>query len=272
MSTPGLTAGQFSGLRGQFLPDYAERFGTVGYTVLIYDNRTWGDSEGKPRNEVDPVLQTRDYYDAFNYAITLPSVDPRKVVYWGCSMSGGNAIVATAVNKCVKGVICQAPFVSADPMVPVSAALCETLLQDRANIIQGKSPLMGPVIPDSRGEVLSGTSKAVLKDANAVTFAEEMDMRHLPWEKMVTLQSLLHGVTQEPSALIKRVAPRPLLMVVPDQDITCPVEGQLSVFNAALPPKNLHILRGASHFDPYYGPTFEENIKAQLKFLKGVFE
>ncbi|GLA00606.1 hypothetical protein AnigIFM60653_009356 [Aspergillus niger] len=231
-----------------------------------------GESEGTPRNEVDPLLQTRDYYDAFNYAATLPSVDATKIVYWGSSMSGGNALVATAVNKCVKGVICQVPFISSETMVPASAALCNTLLQDRASKIRGQTPLMGPVVPASREEVVSGTSNAMLKDASAVGFVEEMARRGLKIETMVTLQSLLHGVGHEPAAWVRRVAPRPLLMVVADQDTTCPAETQLAVFNKALHPKTLHILRGASHFEPYFGPAFEENIQVQLSFLKDVFQ
>lgn len=259
-------------LRSNFLPDYAERFNAAGYTVIIYDNRNWGDSEGKPRNDVDPVLQTRDYYDAYNYAITLSSVDPEKIVYWGSSMSGGNALVATAVNKCVKAVISQVPFISAEPIVPSATALCQTLLQDRANVARGKEPLMASVISASEEEALSGQSKAILKDVNAVTFSKEMDRRGLAWEKQATLQSLLHGVTHEPYVHIKRIAPRPILMIVADHDTTCPAGSQLAAFNEALFPKKLHILKGASHFDPYYGPVFEDNIKAQLEFLKEVFE
>ncbi|KAL5359624.1 alpha/beta-hydrolase [Aspergillus floccosus] len=223
-----IMSNEFSGLRSEYLPEFAKRFNAVGYTVLLYDNRTTlGDSEGKPRNEVDSVLQTRDYYDAFNYTTTLSSVDPKNIVYWGSSMSGGNALVATAVNKCVKGVIAQ---------VPVAAAYCEALPRDRAN------------------------------------FVEEFTRQNIPWEKLVSLQSLLHGIIQEPRAVIHRIAPRPLLMVVAEQDVTCPVQCQLSVFNEALHPMELKIIKGASHFDPYYGPPFEENIKAQLEFLRSVFE
>ncbi|PYH86744.1 alpha/beta-hydrolase [Aspergillus uvarum CBS 121591] len=262
----------FSGLKEQFLPDFAARFNAAGYTVLIYDNRCWGESEGTPRNEVDPLLQTRDYYDAFNYATTLPSVDATKIVYWGSSMSGGNALVATAVNKCVKAVICQVPFVSAEPMIPASTVLCRTLLQDRASIIRGKMPLMGPILPASLEEVVLGTSKAILKDASAVVFVEEMNRRGLKIETFVTLQSLLHGVGNEPAAWVRRIAPRPMLMVVADQDVTCPVETQLAVFNQALHPKTLHILKDTSHFDPYFGPAFEENVQVQLNFLKDVFQ
>lgn len=268
----GIDHDKFSGLRSQYLPEFAERFHAAGYTVLLYDNRTWGNSEGKPRNEVDPVLQTRDYYDAFNYATTLPSVDPNKIVYWGTSMAGGNALVATAVNKCVKGVIAQMPLVSSEPMVSAAAAHCEALLRDRANVAQGNEPMMGTVFPASKEEALSGTSNAILKDVNALEFLEELARQNIPWEKLVCLQSLFHGITQEPRAVIHRIAPRPLLMVVAEQDVTCPVQSQLSVFNEALHPKELKIIKGAGHFDPYYGPPFEENIKTQLKFLMSVFE
>jgi hypothetical protein len=40
-------------------------------------------------------LQQTDYYDAFNYAITLSGVDPERMVYWGTSFSGGNVIYRT---------------------------------------------------------------------------------------------------------------------------------------------------------------------------------
>ncbi|GAB1216519.1 hypothetical protein ATERTT37_005735 [Aspergillus terreus] len=228
----GIDHDKFSGLRSQYLPEFAKRFHAAGYTVLLYDNRTWGNSEGKPRNEVDPVLQTRDYYDAFNYATTLPSVDRNKIVYWGTSMAGGNALVATAVNKCVKGVIAQMPLVSSEPMVSAAAAHCEALLRDRANVAQGNEPMMGTVFPASKEEALSGASNAILKDVNAFEFLDELARQNIPWEKL----------------------------------------SQLSVFNEALHPKELKIIKGAGHFDPYYGPPFEENIKTQLKFLMSVFE
>jgi hypothetical protein len=32
----------------------------------------------------------------------------------------------------------------------------------------------------------------------------------------------------------------------------------------------LKIVKGAGHFEPYYGQWFEENIAAQLDFLKGI--
>ncbi len=264
-------SGQFSGLRHQFLPDFAERFVIAGFTTFIYDNRCWGDSEGIPRNNVDPILQTRDYYDAFNFVRALPDVDPGKIIYWGSSMSGGNAVFAAAVNKSVKAVIAQVPFVTGEVLSSQAALFCELLLRDRGNVASGKEAIMAPVVPESEEQALSGNCDAILKDANGVRFMEELDKRGYTREKMATLQSLFHAVGHEPRAVIKRVAPRPILFVVAENDTTIPSNLQLQVYNEASEPKRLHIIKGAGHFDPYYGASFEENINIQLEFLKEYF-
>jgi hypothetical protein len=76
-----LLTAQFGGLKTAYLPSFATRFQQAGYSVLIYDNRNWGDSDGLPGNEVDPLLQVRDYSDAFDFAAKLPEVDDSKIVF-----------------------------------------------------------------------------------------------------------------------------------------------------------------------------------------------
>lgn len=41
--------GPFSSVKEQTLPHYAERFQAAGYTVLTFDSRNFGESEGEPR-------------------------------------------------------------------------------------------------------------------------------------------------------------------------------------------------------------------------------
>jgi fermentation-respiration switch protein FrsA (DUF1100 family) len=71
-------------------------------------------------------------------------------------------------------------------------------------------------------------------------------------------------------AYIHRISPTPLLMVVGDRNVTIPTHLQLEGYEKALQPKTLKIVKGAGHFEPYYGPSFEENIAAQVEFLKTV--
>lgn len=225
-----------------------------------------------PRNHVEPQLQTRDYIDAFDFASTLPEVDPTRIVFWGSSMSGGNAICAAALEKRVSAVIAQVPFVSGELASANFAPLLPMFLGERGAVRQGAAAARVPIIPESMEEALSGASKAILKDPAAVIFDQEMARRGYTREKLVTLQSSVALVLHEPRAVIHRIAPIPILMVVADSDQTIPISGQLSMYQQAMEPKRLHIVKNASHFDLYHGSHFEENIRAQLDFLKDVLQ
>lgn len=248
------------------MPDFAARFNAAGYGALVFDNRCLGDSEGLPRDEVDPVLQTRDYLDVFNYAAAHPDVDPSKIVYWGSSFSGGNAICAAAVNRSIAGLIVQVPFVSGEATSRLPGAQPDLLISNR----HPGSEARVPVWPSSAEEVINGTCKAVLKDCGAIPFMAETTRRGMSYIKTVTLQSLTNTLLHEPMAYIHRVSPTPLLMIIGDRDVTIPTHLQLEAFEKALQPKTLKFLKGAGHFEPYYGETFEENVTYQLEFLKGI--
>lgn len=130
------------------LPAFASVFHEARYALLLYDNRNWGDSDGLPRQESNPALQQTDYYDAFNYATTLPSVDPMKIVYWGSSHSGGNVIYATAIDKRIKAAIIQTPAVSGETQSLAFKHRILELLEDRKRIVsdleRGTIPLITP--------------------------------------------------------------------------------------------------------------------------------
>jgi X-Pro dipeptidyl-peptidase (S15 family) len=53
--TPAIVmCGPASSVKEQTLPHYAERFADAGYTVLTFDPRTFGESDGQPRCYYDP--------------------------------------------------------------------------------------------------------------------------------------------------------------------------------------------------------------------------
>lgn len=216
-------------------------------------------------------MQTRDYFDVFSFAITLPEIDPAKIVYWGSSMSGGNAICAAAINKNIAGVILQVPFVSGEAITRVPGMSSGSLLLDRTQSINTGSPSQVPIFPSSMEELTSGVSHAVLKDPEALPFTEEMERRGLEWAKFSSLQSLTYTILHEPQAYIHRISPTPMLMIVAEKDIITQTHLQLAAFEKALQPKKLEILKGAGHFTPYFGEGFEQNIKVQIRFLNGVF-
>src|SRR6476620_1417440 len=70
-------------LKEFYLDQYAASVATAGHVVLAYDHRNFGESEGEPRQELDPWLQVRDYRNAITFAQTLDGVDGDRVGVWG---------------------------------------------------------------------------------------------------------------------------------------------------------------------------------------------
>ncbi|CZR61877.1 related to DltD N-terminal domain protein [Phialocephala subalpina] len=258
----------FSGIKLQNLDNFAQRFQAEGWNTLVYDNRNFGDSDGLPRNEIDPVHQVRDYFDAFDFAASQPEVDATRIAYWGTSLSGGNVICAAAVDKRIKTVIAQTPFVSGEIHTKPLVKMLPGIFANRAGIRGGNPSVMIPVSPTSPEEAESGRSMAILNSPAAYHFMEDMKKIGGNWKNEVTLQSMFNLMAHEPKSFIHRIAPTPFLMVVADDDETVGTDNQLAMYQLALEPKQIHVVRGYSHFGVYDGPGLEENIKVQIEFLR----
>ena len=69
----------FSAVKEMYLDKFAEAFSANGFNALVFDNRNFGDSDGTPRQEIDPWAQARDYRHAITYATTLPETDASRI-------------------------------------------------------------------------------------------------------------------------------------------------------------------------------------------------
>jgi dienelactone hydrolase len=102
----------YSCVKEMFLDAYARTFVAAGLGVLVYDNPDVGNSDGTPREDVDPWGQIRDYRHAITYACSLPEVDGGRIGIWGTSHTGGHVLVVGAIDNRVKCVVSQVPVVS----------------------------------------------------------------------------------------------------------------------------------------------------------------
>jgi dienelactone hydrolase len=93
------------------MPHYAEFFLKAGLAVLIYNYRRLGDSDGQPRQHVDPYDQIEDYKNAVSFVRTLPEVDQERVGIWGISYAGGHVLIAGATDSRVKCIVSVIPVV-----------------------------------------------------------------------------------------------------------------------------------------------------------------
>lgn len=92
-------------INGMTADKYAERFRQAGYSVLLYDHRNLGISDGEPRQEINFWVQSRGYIDAIDFASTQPEIDTSKIAVWGASMSAREAFLVGSIDKRVGAII-----------------------------------------------------------------------------------------------------------------------------------------------------------------------
>ena len=255
----------FSAVKEQHLDDYAEVFAAAGLACVVYDNRGLGASDaapGKPRQEIDPWEQVRDYQHAITYAQGRDDVDADRIGVWGSSYSGAHAYVVGAIDRRVKAVCGQAPLVSGrrsfeslvriDQWDPTFAAFAA----DRLERARGGAPAMMPVITDDP------TAPAALPTADSHEFFTRTQAERAPsWRNEVTLRSIELFQGYEAGVYLPLIAPTPLLMVVAQRDRLVASEVATSAYEHAAHPKKLVIAPGG-HFDAYTGPGFEVSSSA----------
>lgn len=136
---------------------YAEVFARAGVAALIYDHRNFGFSEGEPRQQINPWVQSRGYRDAITFASSLDLVDSDRIGLWGDSYSGGQVYLVAACDRRVKAVVAQCPvFGTVIPAESPSPRLFTTIRDtfESGDVAGGAEDTTGPlpvVSPDQVG-------------------------------------------------------------------------------------------------------------------------
>jgi hypothetical protein len=248
---PAITMAQgFAGVRQQGILPFAEAFAAAGFVVLLHDHRTYGDSDGEPRCDIDPWQQIEDWRRAISFLEARPEVDERRVGLWGTSHAGGHAIVLGATDRRLRAVVAQVPIISGleqarRRVAPDKvAALEETFDADERARFRGEPPHYQAVV----------SKDPAVPAAYYAPDAVEFYLRPVPegghWENTVTVRSVRKSRMYEPGLFITRVSPTPLLLVVAGHDVITPADIALAAYERALEPKRLELTRGG-HFDAY---------------------
>ena len=159
------------GGRKQHLLDlYAPFFAAAGYVVMVFDYRTWGESDGKPvpvadepmlteagertvrvrviREVVDPVDHVTDVRAALAYLLAEPGVDPGRVGLFGTSYGGGHVLSVAGTDDRVRAVVAQIGGYGH----PTSSEFGERARQQAADKARG---VLDPPIPQDRGPAVT---------------------------------------------------------------------------------------------------------------------
>ncbi|KAJ5997671.1 DltD domain-containing protein [Penicillium canescens] len=259
--TPG-----FNCVKEMFVPEVAERFQAEGITALIYDPRTLGESEGEPRNNVDPMMQVSDYSDAMTFMRSVSIVDPESIAFWGQSFAGTIALCAAALDKRAKLCISICPLLNFELTPEKFPRVLAKSMRDRESQISGNAAMYLPVLTE-KGENPAGMG--IGADKEEFDYMVNAKSRGAPnHENHTTLQTYYKIVMWQPHGIMKYMDPTPVLMVVPELDMISPPEEQFALFDTFPEPKKVHIAPGKGHLDVLSGEDFPALSAMQAAFLR----
>jgi uncharacterized protein len=233
----------FAGVKEGFLGNPIHRVvADAGIVVLLYDHANTGESDGLPRQELDPILQQRGYRDAITFLAARADVDAGRIGIWGTSYSGGHVIAVAAHDRRVRCVVAQAMTISGHRNLerrhtPESLAdLRARWADERLQLAAGGTPTLVPAFGEHSESVRFQAARPFEERAN--------------WRNEVTLRTWELYDEYEPAAWIERISPTPLLMVVCLDDTMTPAQDSLGAYERALEPKRLLAVPG-SHYAVY---------------------
>lgn len=243
-----------SGTRRDGLAAFAERFAGLGCFALVFDHRGFGDSAGSA-DLFRPARQLEDWRHAIAFARRLPGVDPDRVVTFGSSMGGGNALAAAAGDTRVAAAISQVPFL--DIVRQAYRASPQAMVRMVLAAVRGEyMPAVGQ--PHEAAFINAPDSEVGWR--HVVAIGE--DSR---WRNRVSSRWLL-GRPFNPGRHAKRLH-CPWLVCVGDADQVARPAVAIAAAKRA-PHGVLRVYPGVDHFDIYDGPGHEAVVADELTFLE----
>jgi fermentation-respiration switch protein FrsA (DUF1100 family) len=245
---------------------FAERFAAAGVDALAFDYRYFGASGGEPRQLISVPHQLEDYAAAIAFARTLDGVDPRRIVVWGSSYSGGHVVPVAVADGHIAAVISQVP--NMDGMAALInltryagpghlAKLIFAGLRDLAASLRGRAPVMIPLVAEP-GAVGAMTSPDADPGYHAIAGPT--------WRNEAAARLVLNAGRYRPGLQADRL-PCPILIQIADHDAIAPPKPAQDAAWRATGRAEVRTYP-IGHFDIYRGAPFEQAIGDQLGFLR----
>jgi dienelactone hydrolase len=247
---------------------FAERFNGAGFTVLAFDFRHLGESGGEPRQVVRIREQQSDYQAAFEYARTLPGVDPAKIAIWGFSLAGGHVIAVAARNPDVAAAIAQTPLADARAAAP-NAIRHATLPTFLRLVARGIVDAIGGVFGRERHQERLAAEPGVVAAVNSPDgqhgqAALDPHGNYPEWQQEIAARFAITVGSYRPVRAASRIQ-SPLLVVACDGDQAV-LPGPAIRAAEQAPRGELARLPGG-HYSPFLG-CHEQAVEAELDFLR----
>lgn len=269
--TAGLVmAGPMTSVKEETLPHYAAPLAEAGYTVLTFDNRNFGESDGEPRQHLVTSEQVEDLKNAVSYLLTREDVDPDRLALCCVCMGAGYALAVASMDLRVKALAIVAgaynitdtyrEFLGEEGF----GAYLGTLTAARQRQYESGELQYMPAIAGPRDYAPSAMPVQEAYDYYSRAQATEAPS----WENRLTVASMEHIVGWNVLERAHLVAPRPLLVIHGTTDVLLPPRYAQEVYDRAGEPKQLHWIETSNHVELYdQAPFVPEAIATLVDWL-----
>jgi pimeloyl-ACP methyl ester carboxylesterase len=247
---------------------FAARFNAAGFSVLAFDYRHLGESEGEPRQVVRVTEQLADLEAAIGFARGLPGVDQHRIACWGFSLSGGHLFTVAARTAGVAAVIAQSPLT--DNLAAAPNALRHEspgavltfpflVLADLVGGLTGRPPRLIPLAAP-RGTIAMLNTPDALDAERAL----DPDGRYPQWRREIAARSVLALMSYRPGRLAARArCPMQVIICQDDQSVLSAPARRA----AARLPDGETLLVPGGHYAAFID-QHERVVTAELDFLR----
>ncbi len=252
----------FASERAFRLPAYAERFAQAGFAVYLFDYRTFGDSQGEPRQLVDHRRHIQDWKTAIYHVRSMPNINTQKVALWGTSYSAGHVIVCAARNQNIAAITLQVPFV--DSFTTLRKFGGKYILQATAHAMRDIFRAITFRSPHYIKVTGTPDEFAALNTAESLPGYQTIIPEGSGWENKCPARVAFTFPFYRPIASAAQVT-CPALVILTENDSLSDIK---SVERTAKKMPNSTLVRYPyGHFDIYHGEPFEQAVELQTAFL-----
>ncbi|MBU1167978.1 MAG: alpha/beta fold hydrolase [Proteobacteria bacterium] len=255
------------------LDAYAERFVQRKMACFVFDYRGFGDSEGEPRQNINPYRHLEDWDAAIAHVRNLEAVDTGRIALWGTSFSAGHVIVMAARNKDIRAIVGQVPFVDG-----VSSSMNYSLFYSLRAFFHGMMDLafctfsLGKIRHRVKYATEPGTF-GVLNTPDALSGVKKLLPKDISWEQAdfkCPASIFITLPTYRPIRYAKKVR-CPALIIYSESDSLIPASAVRKAISKMPNGKGLPLPLHVGHFDPYVGKEFESVSAVQADFFESCF-
>ncbi len=256
----------FGGNKEQTAGLHAQKLAELGFIALAFDAAFYGESGGMPRNTEVPDVRVEDFSAAVDFLSNHKLIDKNKIGVLGICGAGGYAIAAAKIDPRMKAI--------------ATVSLVDMGERNRKQGFARDAKLS----PERRTELLKAMAEQRTKDfvADKPHYTSNIPTKgpnefyeyyrtargaHPRASTDYTFVSNASLLTFYPLIDIETIAPRPLLFIMGDKASS--VYFSEEAYAKAAKPKELYIIKNATHTDLYDNPAF---MKDSIQKLKDFFE